>query len=286
MSTYRLLDILNLTKDFFTKNNIENSRFEAEQILSSYFKIKRLDLYLQFEKPVNESELAEIRELLKRRKNGEPLQYILGETGFLGNNYKVNKNVLIPRFDTEVLAAELIDILKKSDKLYRILDIGTGSGCIPISVLCECQNCEFIAIDISDDALETAKENGKINGVSERVSFFKRDILEEFRVKEKFDIVVSNPPYIPLHEYENLDSEVKNYEPRGALTDGGDGLKFYRRFAELLPLILKGDGLFLFEIGYNQKDDISKIFENYEIDFIKDISGHTRVVKGKMRCIG
>ncbi|PID29249.1 MAG: protein-(glutamine-N5) methyltransferase, release factor-specific [Candidatus Cloacimonadota bacterium] len=276
--TYKLLDIINLSREYLEKNGFENGRFEAETLISNYYNMKRLDLYLQFDKPVTESEKLDLRKLIARRKNHEPIQHIIGSSGFMGYDFKVSKDVLIPRFDTETLVEKVSDYI--GERELKILDIGTGSGAIIISILKLTPNSRGIGIDISEKGLEIAKINSVNLKVDSRVSFFKKDIFEEFRVKEKFDIVVSNPPYIAKNEMEYLDREVAFFEPRSALTDDGDGLSFYRRIKDLLPTILKSDGKFILEYGYKQREDIEGIFKGYNYEIIKDLSGNDRGIFG------
>lgn len=230
--------------------------------------------------------------MLKRRANSEPIQYILGNTDFFGYKFFVNEAVLIPRMDTEILVETILEKINfKNEKNLTLLDIGTGSGCIPISILLEKKNPNLSAtgLDISEKALEVAKQNAILHNLSEKkIKFVKRDIFSSaIKVKEKYDIVVSNPPYINIEEYNKiLDKEVKEFEPQIALSDNTtDGLSFYRRIAELLPTILKPGKYFFAEIGYNQANSVLNIFDKAltNIKIIKDLANNDRVICGIFR---
>lgn len=281
-----ILDILKLSTDYLAKNKLPSPRLEAELLISHVLGCKRLDLYLRFDQPLKEPELAEIRRLLKQRAAHEPIQHIIGKTEFYGCPLKSDKRALIPRPDTEILVETVIDTAKLIT-LPSILDIGTGSGCIPIALAKNLNAGRIAALDISPEALALAAENAQLNGVTDKIIFALSDIFKPFRVKEKFDIVVSNPPYIALTEISSIDLEVKNFEPQNALTDGSDGLSFYRRLAEIAPAALKSQGWLLVEIGYTQAESVVEIFTKSElfsqIAVIKDYGGQNRVVKTQLK---
>lgn len=282
---HTLLDILNLCTEYLTKFGLADPRHDSQLLLAEYFKISRMDLYLRFDQPVSKHELNDIREMLKRRAKHEPLQYIFGKADFYGLEFKVNREVLIPRMDTETLIETVLAGIDEDRLDLKLLDIGTGTGCIPISVLKNSSSVEAIGMDISEGAVALARENAVINEVEERVTFFVRDLFKDMKVKEKFDIVVSNPPYIASSEMDELDLEVKDYEPHTALSDNGDGLKFYERIAAILSEILIPGGLLCLEIGYLQGESVQKIFANLldEMVLIKDLSGKDRVIRGIMK---
>jgi len=265
---------------------IRNCRPQARQSAAAcrILHISKMDLYLRFDQPVTESELADIRVMLKRRALHEPLQYILGKTDFYGLEFNVDQHVLIPRMDTETLVDDLLSTIEADEKHIKLLDIGTGSGCIPISIAKHHSEVEAIGMDISEGALTLARQNAELNGVCERVTFFRRDLFTDMRVRDKFDIVVSNPPYIAAGEMAGRDREVREYEPRMALSDEGDGLRFYQRIAEVLPDILVPGGLIWLEIGYEQGESVCKLFEEIlcEVEIVKDLAGHDRIIKGKL----
>ena len=258
----------------------DNARFEAELIVMSVMGISRTELVLNGNKTVSDEEYNQIINITDRRKNGEPLQYILGETEFMSLDFYVEKGVLIPRSDTEILVETVKEYIKDND---NVLDICTGSGCIGIS-LAHYKNVTADLIDISDIALLVAKRNTERNNVQDRVKTIKMDILNECPQK-KYNAVVSNPPYIESDVIATLQTEVKDYEPHLALDGGKDGLIFYRRICEIAPEILEDNGLLAFEIGYNQGGSVSELMkENFtDVSVIKDLSGNDRVVVGILK---
>ena len=247
--------------------------------------LNRIQLYLNFEKPLLPTELEKWRELLKKRVTHEPLQYIIGEVEFYSLKFKVNKHTLIPRPETELLVDVALDICrtdyKKKDKI-DILDIGTGSGNIATALTKNNDRIWVTAIDIYSAALEIAKENAKSHGVSERITFLLQDIYKNFADDFlTFDLIVSNPPYITKQEKAALPAEVKNFEPVAALYGGEDGLKYYFRIIELVPL-LKEDGRIAVEIGAFQAEQIVNIFSSNNkfrhIEVFKDLNKKDRVI--------
>ncbi len=218
---------------------------------------------------------------LERLLSGEPVQYIVGGCEFMSLWFKVNSSTLIPRCDTEILVEQLIE--KLGNKPVNILDIGTGSGCIAISLAHYLPKARVLSVDISDNALKTAKKNAILNRVDDRCTFEKCDILQQV---PHFlpDVIVSNPPYIPRRDIDSLDRKVKDFEPLSALIGGGeDGLDFYRRIASDIPLSQKGT--LAFEVGIGQAQDVAEImskrFENIQIK--KDLSGIDRTVMGNLK---
>lgn len=260
----------------------DNARFEAELMVMSVMEMDRTRLVLNGKLPVMPQHTYRMNKMIERRKKGEPLQYILGETEFMSLDFFVRDGVLIPRSDTEILVETVID--KIGDKKTIVADICTGSGCIGISIAHYKKNTDVELFDISDIALETAEKNIKRNNVSDRVKSYKMDILNEYP-KKKYDVVVSNPPYIEKAVIETLQTEVKDYEPRIALDGGEDGLVFYRRIAETAHNFLKKDGLLAFEIGYNQGESVRGLMQNdfYDTEVIKDLNDNDRVVIGKLK---
>lgn len=260
----------------------DNARFEAELMVMSVMEMDRTRLVLNGKLPVMPQHTYRMNKMIERRKKGEPLQYILGETEFMSLDFFVREGVLIPRSDTEILVETVID--KIGDKKTTVADICTGSGCIGISIAHYKKNTDVELFDISDIALETAEKNIKRNNVSDRVKSYKMDILNEYP-KKKYDVVISNPPYIEKAVIETLQTEVKDYEPRIALDGGEDGLVFYRRIAETAHNFLKKGGLLAFEIGYNQGESVRGLMQNdfYDTEVIKDLNDNDRVVIGKLK---
>lgn len=287
---YSVLEILRLTTDHFIKKNISEPRLNAEMLLCHILKCDRMKLYLDFDKPLQSSELNEYRELIKRRQTDEPLQYITGVAPFYRSEFIVNKSVLIPRAETEILVEEFLKDILTGTELYNIYEIGSGSGCIAVSVAKELKlagkNFTLTSIDISDDAIQVAKENQmKILG-EEIVTFEKKDIFLLEQLDGKYQYIISNPPYISKNEFMQLDKVVKDHEPSIALTDDNDGLQFYKKIIEISA---KNDHevkrKIYFEIAYNAKEKLEKLLSDENISdykFIKDHSGNYRVLIVKL----
>ena len=256
----------------------------VELLLARVLKLQRIQLYTNFDKPLSDDELAHFKGLLKRRLSNEPLQYILGETEFMGLKFAVDKRVLIPRPDTEALVEFVVTRMKQtfSDlSEVQILEIGTGSGCIAISLSKLIPNAVVTATDLFSDAVEVAKTNAERNGVLEKVKFLQGDALSDVSFPQKFHCVVSNPPYISNEEYILLPSEVKNFEPKTALADGSDGLTFYKAIAQKTKSLLVENGFVAVEHAYNQSEIVQRIFKENgwsNIAAIKDYGGNFRCV--------
>ena len=211
---HTILEIINLSADFLIGKGVEDSRINAELLLAHVLNCKRLDLYLKFDQPLKEEELAVYRELLKRRGRREPLQYIVGIVEFYGLEFKVNPSVLIPRPETEILVETVIENSNKDEQL-KILDIGTGSGNIAVSISKHLVNSKIWGIDSSNEALKIADENSKINSVEDRTYYLQKNILNGFEINEKdFDIIVSNPPYISGKDFYSLPKTCKQQPTR------------------------------------------------------------------------
>jgi len=268
-------EILAWTTDFFKSKEIENPRLNAELIISSVLKLNRMDLYLQFDRILSLSERNRIKKLILKRATGEPLQYVLGECDFYGFRIFVNENVLIPRPETELLVER---ILKDNSRLASILEIGTGSGAIAIVLKKNFPEAEITATDISEKALAVAKQNSENNETE--ITFLKSDIFSE--LSEKFEIIVSNPPYISAVEFENLPPEIKEFEPKNALFAAENGLYFYRKFLAKAENHLQPNGTIYLEIGSEQAAEITIIahengFENVKV--FQDLNGFDRILK-------
>jgi len=277
-----VLEAIQKTADFLAKRGVESARLNAELLLAHQLKLPRMKLYLNFERVLTEPETDGLRELVKRRGNREPLQHIIGSTSFCGCEIVVNRNALVPRPETELLA-ELgwLFLSTINSGPSTALDFGTGTGCIAIALAVKCPNAKITALDISADALALAKQNADANKVSERIEFVLAEQTSNFSAKSKtegneenkgssfaslssvkqFDLIISNPPYIAAAEIETLSPEVRDFDPRLALDGGADGLDFYRRLAKEAKPFLKPDGKLMVEFGDGQAGDIRKIFE-------------------------
>lgn len=279
-----VLEAIKLSTEYLSKKGIDSPRINAELLLADVIKCKRLDLYLSFDRPLAEEELNKYRELIKRRAGFEPLQYIIGKVEFYGLDLKVNPFVLIPRQETELLVENILNRISKDAEL-NILDIGTGSGNIAIALANHLPNAQIIATDINAEALILAKENASKLNLSNRITFMQHDILTEDMDKfPLFDLVVSNPPYVSLESFSSLQKEIKDFEPRTAVTDESDGLSFYRVIAQKAYLKIKSGGKLYFEIAQGQHDDVSDLmmknnFSNIEV--VKDYQNIERIISGE-----
>jgi len=270
------LKILAWTKDFLLSKGVTNARLEAEWLLCAVTGLDRVGLYLQYDKPLNDRELAEYRAMVTRRAKREPLQHILGSQEFCGLEYEVTADVLIPRHDTEVLISEAI--IRQPDS-RSVLDIGTGSGCIAISLQKRLPKAAVTATDISEAALTVAGRNANKHGAA--VEFLMGSLFAPVAGR-CFDLIVSNPPYIPTSDIESLDQEVRDYDPRAALDGGGDGLDIYRTLIPAAVEYLAPGGWLLVEIGIGQAKDVVQLFQHTssygEPIIALDSSGIERVV--------
>jgi len=251
---------------------------DAGFVFQSILKKNSLELSLHKNDILSEDEIRLLNEAVDRIKSGEPLQYVLGNTEFMSLEFDVNPSVLIPRSDTETLVEYIIENAPQSPS---VLDIGTGSGCIAISLAHYIKNSSVTAMDISEKALETAIINAKKNNVD--IKFVRHDIMTDF--EGEFDIVVSNPPYIESDVIPGLDKNVKDFEPLTALDGGADGLDFYRRITKIAPSLLKEGGMLCFEVGHTQAQTVCDMMKmNFNTEIIRDLCGIDRVVAGRLIC--
>lgn len=247
-------------------------------LLAEYvFGITRSVFYMNPEAAVDEKQAEMFFSLIRKRADKIPLQQITGSQEFMGLTFHVNEDVLIPRQDTELLVEKAVEYINSTGKYVKVLDMCTGSGCIAISIDKLCAKAQVTAVDISKKALETARENNKINAAD--VNFIESNLFEN--VEDKYDVIISNPPYIKTEEIDTLMIEVREHEPRIALDGDSDGLKFYRIISQKAAEYLKDDGMLMYEIGYDQGRSVPDILKNCgfkEIKVLKDLSGNDRVV--------
>ncbi|WP_319370218.1 peptide chain release factor N(5)-glutamine methyltransferase [uncultured Ilyobacter sp.] len=278
------LQLLSQSVDYIEKNGVENPKLEAEYIFSHVLKTNRLTLTLDFTRKITEEEKKLIKEIIiKRAKDKKPLQYIFGEEEFFGYKFKVDERVLIPRPETELLVEQCVSMMSDI-KTPFILDIGVGSGAISITLAKEISEAKVLGVDISDGALEVANENKELNG-ARNVKFIKSDVFQNVNYKA-FDMIVSNPPYIPEKEYSELMHEVKKYEPKLALTANDEGFYFYKLISREAVNYLKSGGVLAFEVGYNQAQRVKKMMEDNDFEnivIIKDYHQIERIVIGKKK---
>ncbi len=246
-----LLEILNKSTDFLTQKGICDARFEAEMLISFGLGIQRLEIYLQFDRPLAEDEIVRLRELIAQRGKRIPLQHLLGQVGFRHIELKTDSRALIPRPDTECIvdvAHEQLKTRLESDSL-SILEIGVGTGAILLSIAHEWSNAQCTGVDISPQALELSKENAQLNQI-EKINWLESDLFEN--VLGKFDLIISNPPYIPSSDLAHLEPEVSTHDPQIALDGGRDGFDVIRRILLECETFLKQDGFVILEVGYDQ----------------------------------
>lgn len=279
-----VLESINLSTEYLKNKGIESPRINAELILAHILKLKRLELYLSFDRPLKEEEIVLYRQFLKRRSEFEPLQYILGTVNFFGLDLKISPSVLIPRPETELLTEEIINEFKDKE-FIKILDVGTGSGNIAITLAKFIPNSIIIATDISRGAIDIATENAKSNGVSDKINFIINDIFSPENLPENnFDIVVSNPPYITTEDFKNLNKELKDYEPKAALTDSSNGLSFYDIISSKCNIYLKKGGKLFFELGHGHSENVQNIMKKnhfFNISVKKDFQNIDRIIRGE-----
>ena len=275
------LKVLTWTKEFLAAKGVENARLEAEWMLCAATGLDRVGLYLNFEKPLNDAELADYRAMVARRAKREPLQHILGTQEFCGLEFEVTPDVLIPRHDTETLVNEAVSRMPGA---RSILDIGTGSGCIAVSLARQFPAAAVTATDISGAALSVAHRNAKKHGVA--IEFLPGPLFMPL-VCRCFDLIVSNPPYIPTSDIGGLEPEVRDFDPHGALDGGTDGLDFYRLLIPAAEEYLHPGGWLLVEVGVGQANYVSRLFieaGNYVEPFTAlDPGGIERVVGAQRR---
>jgi release factor glutamine methyltransferase len=270
-------EVLAITTRFLKEKNCSRARRIAEELIGHALQLKRLDLYMQFDRPMLEAELEVLRALLKRAAKGEPVEYIVGELPFYHCTLAITPDVLIPRPETEILVDTACKQLKAQSLFGKTAwDLCTGSGCIGIAVKKACPDLAMTLSDISEVALLVAAQNARRNAV--QVEIVHGDFLAPFACR-RADVVFCNPPYISLNEYFNLDRSVKDFEPQTALVAGEDALSFYKRLKETLPAYLNPSAKIYLELGSGQGDALLDLFSGREwrgARVEKDWAGHDR----------
>lgn len=265
------------------ENISDTPRLDVEMLLKKALgDVDSMYIRLNLDKSLNDEQEKYFLEMMKDRLNERPIAYIIGNREFMGLDFFVKEGVLIPRPDTETLVEELVNICNNKTGL-NILDIGTGSGAITVSLAKYLDKSHIVSVDISDIALEIAAKNAISNKVDERIDFIKSDVFSNVSKEQKFDIIVSNPPYIRKEDIKGLDRQVKDFEPYNALEGGEDGLDFYRKITEESRDFLKKNGMLAYEVGHDQSSDVSKIMQQNGFEDIytkQDLQGFERVVIG------
>jgi release factor glutamine methyltransferase len=298
-----VLEVIQRSADFLTKKSVDAPRLQAELLLAHVLKVPRMQLYLNFERILAPAEQDTLRELVKRRGEREPLQHIVGSISFCGLEILVNRHVLIPRPETELLAEQGWIFLNERSKLGleegntqaspaasdkswareapSALDFGTGSGCLAITLAVKCPIARVLALDMAPDALELARKNAAHHGVLERLGVLLGNGMSSLPKGSQFDLIVANPPYIPTSEIDGLQPEVRDYEPRSALDGGPDGLDFYRHLSSNAGGFLKTEGRIMLEFGDGQDEAITALFgkENWIVErVLKDYTQRSRIL--------
>ena len=270
-----MIEVIQRSVDYLAKRGVENPRLQVELLLAHLLAVPRMRLYLDFDRALTPDQLDGLRELVKRRGNREPLQHIAGSTSFCGLDLKVTRDVLVPRPETELLAEfawEYLNSLPAAPNPPSALDFGTGSGCLAVAVAVKCPAAQVVAIDVSKEALAIARENATRHKVESRIRIREGDGFGALPGGMKFDLLVSNPPYIPSGELASLEPEVRDHDPRLALDGGADGLNFYRLLAREAGDWLKTSGRLMVEFGDGQAAELQRVFggQNWIVEGVRE----------------
>ena len=284
--SWTILELLKWTTAYFKSHSVEDSRASAEILLAHVLNLKRIDLYIRYDQPLGKGELTAFKALIRRRIAGEPVAYILGSREFWSLELKVSGKVLIPRPDTECLVEAALGVLSDNalNAQKKVLELGTGSGAIVLSLASERPADSYFASDLSPEAVTLARYNARLHGLDDRICFFAGAWFDPLDCNDlQFDLIVSNPPYIPTGDIESLQPEIRKYEPYTALDGGPDGLDCLNLIIHRAPQYLAVHGVLLLEMGHDQKDAVAAIAMAagcYDpVEFMKDYGGHDRVVK-------
>lgn len=279
-----IIETLQIAAEILHESGISEPRREAASLLVFTLKKDKTFLISHNDYELSDEEQTKFQKFTNRRASGEPFQYIAGCQEFYGLDFIVTPDVLIPRPETELIVENAIEILSAIEK-SRFCEVGTGSGCISISILHEVKTATAIGLDISPEALEIARKNADVNNVLNRFELKKSAVFAVLE-NEKFDLIVSNPPYVPLEELADLQREVRDFEPHIALTDGGSGLSVIEKIIVDSPEYLKPNGFLLLEIGYNQARKVSQMFESEiwkKLEILPDLQDIPRMVKAQIK---
>lgn len=284
--TWTVLRLLNWTADFLKRKGSESPRLDAEVLLAFVLKWERVHLYTRYSEEISERDRATYRELIKRRSEGTPVAYLVGKKEFFSLSLSVSPDVLIPRPDTETVVVEFLERFKGINAPLAV-DIGTGSGCIPLACVSRHKTVKFHAVDLSEAALGVARKNAETLKLSDRVTFHHGDLLESVSSLGPFDAILSNPPYIASGAIPTLEIGVRNFEPHLALDGGEDGLQVVSRLIEQAIPLLKAGGHLILEIGSDQEQPVRELISaqaSLELaPTIRDAANHPRVLRATRR---
>ena len=288
MENWTIKKLLNWTADYLADKAVESPRLSAELLLSHVLGLKRIELYTKFDQIVSKEQLNKLHDLVKRAGQNEPIAYIVGKTEFYSLELEISPDCLIPRPETELLVERAIEFLQKRTGRQFVCDLCTGSGCIAIAIAKNLTGARIIATDNSSAALNTAAKNIEKYQLNERIELLCGHLFEPIIPRldiEKFDLIVCNPPYVTVADFQSLDKNVKDYEPESALAGGVDGLDIYRQICEKAGAFLKPDAAIMLEIGYNQGRAVRGLLQQAEcfseIRIEKDLNNNDRIAIAK-----
>jgi release factor glutamine methyltransferase len=286
-----LLEGIQRSTEFLARKGVDSARLQSELLLAYLLKLPRMQLYLKFERVLTPAEVEAFRELIRRRGQREPLQQIVGSTSFCGLDMILNRNVLVPRPETELLAEQgwifLNERAQASQQPVSALDFATGSGCIAVALAAKCAGAAHVdAVDISPEALAIARQNAAVHGATARIRFFQGDGMAVLPADTRYTLIISNPPYIPTAEVASLQPEVRDYEPREALDGGEKGLDFFQQLAADAAPFLQAEGRLMLEFGDGQAEPIRGLLEqqNWIVErIINDYTQRPRILIARKR---
>jgi len=288
MADWTIQKLLNWVTEYFTKRSIDSPRLSAELLLSCVLGLKRIELYTQFDKPVTKEQLDRLHDLVKRAGQKEPIPYLVGKTEFYSLELDITADCMIPRPETELLVERAIEFLRSRTGKQFVCDLCTGSGCIAVAIARNYPDCQIIATDICDAALSVAAKNIEKHRLKEQIRLSCGDLFDPIMPQlgaDKFDLIVCNPPYVSAAEFEKLDKNVKDYEPKLALFAGDDGLDIYRRIIEKVDIFLKPEAALMLEIGYSQGPAVKELLKEggcfSKITIEKDFHDNDRIAIAK-----
>ncbi|MBV8196074.1 MAG: peptide chain release factor N(5)-glutamine methyltransferase [Candidatus Dormibacteraeota bacterium] len=279
-----VLDVVRLSTDYLAQHGSRSPRLDAELLCAHAWGLRRLDLYLQHDRPLPEAELAAARALVRRRAEGEPVAYITGSREFFNRTFAVDRSVLIPRPETETLVELAVQRIRSRGDECVAADLGTGSGCIAVTLAAELSALRVVATDVSDAALDIARDNATRHGVADRVTFLSGDWGDA--LPDAVDVVVSNPPYVTKAELAQVDRDVRDFEPRGALDGGDDGFAAYRSLVPSLRDRVNPGAILLLEVDPRRAAGVASLaggaFDGARTSLHRDLAGNDRVVEAQL----